>query len=77
MLSLLHRLPLGLLAIGGLLSMWSVEAVAETYNLVLERHVVNVTGRPAAAMLINGKLPGPLFALQGRRERHDQRHQPA
>jgi hypothetical protein len=39
--------------------------------------VVNVTGRPAAAMLINGKLPGPLFALQGRRERHDQRHQPA
>lgn len=62
--SLLQRMPLGLLAIGTVLSMWCIEARAETYNLALERHMVNITGHPAAAMLINGQLPGPLLRFK-------------
>lgn len=44
--------------------MWSSDASAETYNLVLDRHMMNITGRPAPAMLINGQLPGPLLRFK-------------
>ncbi|WP_375276072.1 copper resistance system multicopper oxidase [Methylorubrum thiocyanatum] len=37
---------------------------AATHDLVLERRMVNVTGRDRPAMLINGQLPGPTLRLQ-------------
>ena len=64
MQSLLQRLWLGPLLAGGLLFTSSVPASAGTYNLVLERRMVNITGRPAAAMLINGDFPGPLLRFK-------------
>ena len=64
MQSLFQRLWLGLLLAGSLLFTSSVQASAGTYNLVLERRMVNITGRPAAAMLINGQLPGPLLRFK-------------
>ena len=63
MQSLLCR-PVRLLLAASILSLWGGLAKAGTYNLVLERHTVNITGRPAAAMLINGQLPGPLLRLK-------------
>ena len=33
-------------------------AAADTHDLVLERKVVNVTGRERTGMMINGQLPG-------------------
>lgn len=41
----------------------SGSAVAETHDIVIERHVVNVTGRERVGMLINGQLPGPILRL--------------
>ena len=64
MQSLLHRLPLRLFLLGVILTISGVQARAGTYNLVLERRAVNITGRPAAAMLINGQLPGPLLRFK-------------
>lgn len=34
---------------------------AGTYDLTLEQHAVNITGRDSVAMLINGQLPGPVL----------------
>ena len=39
-------------------------AAAATYDFVLERRTVNVTGRERAGMLINGQLPGPTLRLK-------------
>jgi CopA family copper-resistance protein len=39
-------------------------ASAGTYNIVLDRHIVNVTGRDRVGMLINGQLPGPVLRLK-------------
>ncbi|WP_053081546.1 multicopper oxidase domain-containing protein [Methylobacterium aquaticum] len=39
-------------------------SVAGTHDLVLERRVVNVTGRERVGMLINGQLPGPTLRLK-------------
>lgn len=39
-------------------------AVAGTHDIVIERHVVNVTGRERIGMLINGQLPGPILRLR-------------
>jgi CopA family copper-resistance protein len=36
-------------------------AHAGTYDLTLERHTVNITGRNSVAMLINGQLQGPVL----------------
>ena len=64
MQSLFHRLPLRLFLLGVILTISGMQASAGTYNLVLERRTVNITGHPAAAMLINGQLPGPLLRFQ-------------
>ena len=64
MQSLLHRLPLRLFLLGVILTISGLQASAGTYNLVLERRTVNITGHPAAAMLINGQLPGPLLLFK-------------
>ncbi|MBX9660504.1 MAG: multicopper oxidase domain-containing protein [Nitrospiraceae bacterium] len=37
---------------------------AATHDIVIERHVVNVTGRERVGMLINGQLPGPVLRLK-------------
>ena len=42
----------------------SGSAVAGTHDIVIERHVVNVTGRERIGMLINGQLPGPILRLR-------------
>lgn len=39
-------------------------AGAATYDLVLDRHMINVTGRERPAMLINGQLPGPVLRFK-------------
>ena len=39
-------------------------ASAGTHEIVIERHVVNVTGRERVGMLINGQLPGPVLRLK-------------
>ena len=39
-------------------------AFAGTHDIVIERHVVNVTGRDRVGMLINGQLPGPVLRLK-------------
>lgn len=41
-----------------------VSAHAGTYDLVLERRTVNVTGRERVGMLINGQLPGPTLRFK-------------
>ena len=39
-------------------------AYAGTYDLTLERHAVNITGRTNEALLINGQLPGPVLRFK-------------
>ena len=39
-------------------------AFAGTHDIVIERHMVNITGRERVGMLINGQLPGPLLRLR-------------
>ncbi|KAH2820540.1 hypothetical protein KXV85_003209, partial [Aspergillus fumigatus] len=39
-------------------------AYGGTYDLVLERHAVNITGRSNEALLINGQLPGPVLRFR-------------
>jgi CopA family copper-resistance protein len=39
-------------------------AHAGTYDLLLERHAVNITGRNNEALLINGQLPGPVLRFR-------------
>ena len=39
-------------------------AYAGTYDLVLDRHAINVTGRDNVALLINGQLPGPVLRFK-------------
>lgn len=39
-------------------------AYAATYDLVLERHAINITGRNSEALLINGQLPGPVLRFK-------------
>ncbi|MGL1663991.1 multicopper oxidase domain-containing protein, partial [Vibrio parahaemolyticus] len=39
-------------------------AYAGAYDLVLERHAVNITGRNTEALLINGQLPGPVLRFR-------------
>lgn len=38
-------------------------AFAGTHDIVIERHVANVTGRDRVGMLIDGQLPGPVLRL--------------
>ena len=42
----------------------SGSAIAGTHHIVIERHLVNVTGRERVGMLINGQLPGPILRLK-------------
>ena len=42
----------------------SAPAGAATYDLVLDTHTINVTGRERPAMLINGQLPGPVLRFK-------------
>ena len=42
----------------------STPAMAETYDLVLDSHMINVTGKERPAMLINGQLPGPVLRFK-------------
>lgn len=39
-------------------------AYAGTYDLVLERHAINITGHESEALLINGQLPGPVLRFK-------------
>lgn len=41
-----------------------VPAYAGTHDIVIERRMVNVTGRERMGMLINGQLPGPTLRLK-------------
>ena len=45
------------------LMMMGAPVFAATHDIVVERHVVNVTGRDRVGMLINGQLPGPVLQL--------------
>lgn len=61
--------PAGLFTLRGLASLFVFAILpqlvaAATHDLVLERRIVNVTGRERPAMLINGQLPGPTLRLQ-------------
>ena len=44
--------------------LFAAPAGAATYDLVLDRHTINVTGRERPAMLINGQLPGPVLRFK-------------
>ena len=59
-----HRLPPRLFLLGVILTISGLQASAGTYNLVLEPPTVNIIDQPAAAMLINGELPGPLLRFK-------------
>ena len=50
-------MPSGISALNGPVS-------AGTHEIVIERHVVNITGRERVGMLINGQLPGPALRLK-------------
>lgn len=45
------------------LMMMGAPVFAATHDIVVERHVVNVTGRDRVGILINGQLPGPVLRL--------------
>ncbi len=55
---------IGVGLIAGCLFGISAIANAETYELVLEERMVNITGRDRPAMLINGQLPGPVLRFK-------------
>ncbi|KQT11665.1 MULTISPECIES: multicopper oxidase domain-containing protein [unclassified Bradyrhizobium] len=55
------QLGLAVLLLG---SAATAPAHAGTYDLVLERHAVNITGRSNEALLINGQLPGPVLRFK-------------
>ncbi len=57
-------LRLALLASLLLAALLPQRATADTHDLVLERRMVNVTGRERVGMLINGQLPGPPLRLK-------------
>lgn len=59
----------GRFVVGGLtglslLAGFVAPAPAGTYDLVVEEHTVNVTGRERTGVLINGQLPGPVLKLK-------------
>ena len=39
-------------------------ALADTYNLSIDEKIVNITGTPAQATVINGTMPGPLLRFK-------------
>ena len=39
-------------------------AFADTYNLIIDEKIVNITGKPAQATVINGTMPGPLLRFK-------------
>lgn len=39
-------------------------ALADTYNLIIDEKTVNITGTPAQATVINGTMPGPLLRFK-------------
>ena len=49
-------------------SAWAQAGTAQgsprTFDLVLERRTVNITGRPHPAMAINGTIPGPVLRFR-------------
>lgn len=53
---------IGVVAVGLISTFGS--AGAQTYELVLEERMVNITGRDRPAMLINGQLPGPVLRFK-------------
>ena len=42
----------------------STNALADTYNLIIDEKTVNITGTPAQATVINGTMPGPLLRFK-------------
>jgi FtsP/CotA-like multicopper oxidase with cupredoxin domain len=54
----LAAITFGFLICGG------APARAATYDLVLERRAINITGREGVALLINGELPGPVLRFR-------------
>ena len=52
------------LAAACLVSSLGSAAYAATYDLILDRHAVNITGRDNVALLINGQLPGPVLRFK-------------
>lgn len=54
----------GIFAAFGFVLLAEASAFAGTHDIVIERHVVNVTGRDRVGMLINGQLPGPVLRLK-------------
>lgn len=55
-------IEVGLLA-AGLVGI-TAAADAQSYDLVLEERMVNITGRDRPAMLVNGQLPGPVLRFK-------------
>ena len=51
-------------AVACLVSSLGNAAHAGTYDLFLDRHAVNITGRDNVALLINGQLPGPVLRFK-------------
>jgi hypothetical protein len=52
------------LAAACLASLLESAAYAGTYDFVLDRRAVNITGRDSVALLINGQLPGPVLRFK-------------
>lgn len=52
------------LAASGILLAFAHAANAGTYDLVLEKQMVNITGKERPGMLINGQLPGPVLRFK-------------
>jgi L-ascorbate oxidase len=42
----------------------STNALADTYNLIIDEKTVNITGTPTQATVINGTMPGPLLRFK-------------
>jgi FtsP/CotA-like multicopper oxidase with cupredoxin domain len=54
---------IAMLALAGFV-LAGTNASAGTYDLVLDRHAVNITGHSSQALLINGQLPGPVLRFK-------------
>ena len=58
-----HSAQIAIFALAGVI-LAGGSASAGTYDLVLNRHPVNITGHPSQALLINGQLPGPVLRFK-------------
>ncbi len=76
MFDFIERFILGLLILGIFIEPHSIHAQIVDYTLVIDHQIIQIKGKSAHGMTLNGKIPGPVLRFrEGDRARGAQQNE--